>query len=93
MEGPLSYVIAILAILATIGVVIVLIAWKKRNPEKVSETNFRVFFIIGIILIPVGVGSMVAFQRMGAPFFIGIPLFTMGITYLIMGLANKDKWR
>ena len=93
MQGTLLFAMILLVVLATVGVVMVLVVWKRRNTEKIKETNFRNFYVMGIIFIPAGIGTMIVYSRMGLPFFIGVPLISMGLTYLIVGLKNKDKWR
>ena len=92
MEGLLFYTVIVLAILVTIGIILVIVIWKRKSASRFKETNFRIFYVMGIVFIPVGIASMIICSRLGMPFFIGMPFLTMGITYLIVGLLNKDKW-
>ena len=52
-----------------------------------KETNYQVFFMIGIIWLPVGVVFMITINSA-----IGIAFMAMGIIYMAIGLANRDKW-
>ena len=92
MEGLLLYTIILLVILVTIGIIFVIVIWKRKSANRFKETNFHTFYVMGIVFIPVGIVSMFIYSRLGMPFFVGMPLFAMGITYLIVGLLNKDKW-
>ena len=47
-----------------------------------------VFFIIGISWIPIGIVFMITVNSV-----IGIAFMGMGISYMAIGLANKDKWK
>jgi len=39
---------ATLAILIALGVLVALIAWKKKNEGKFVEPNYHAFFVMGI---------------------------------------------
>ena len=93
MEGLLLYTIILLVILVTIGVILVIVIWKRKSANRFKGTNFHIFYVMGIGFILAGIASMFIYSRLGMPFFIGMPLFAMGITYLIVGLLNKDKWQ
>jgi len=52
-----------------------------RNKYVNQPTNFKVFFILGIVFILMGIAMK---------FYV----FTiMGLIFMIIGLANKKKWR
>ena len=59
---------------------------EKKEESGIDETNYQVFFILGICLFPVGL----VFLINGNIAFIG--LVGMGLIYPIIGLANRDKW-
>jgi multisubunit Na+/H+ antiporter MnhF subunit len=92
VEILLLYTVILLVILVAIGIILIRVIRKRNNAERYIGINFHTFYVIGIILIPVGIASMIIYYRLGMPFFIGMPFLTMGITYLIVGLRNKDKW-
>jgi hypothetical protein len=79
--------LALVAILVLIGIVLTLVVYKKKKEGKIGEPNYQIFFILGICLFPVGL----VFLINGNIAFIG--LVGMGLIYLIIGLANRDKWK
>ena len=80
----------ILVIMLVIGAISAVLALKK---SKSGEPNYRVFYITGLILLPIGI------IWIGASFFLdtsigaGGAFLGVGVTYLIIGLAYRDKWR
>jgi hypothetical protein len=79
--------IGIITILVLIGIVLTLVVWRKKKEGKLGEPNYQVFFILGMSWIPVGVVFMIAINPA-----IGTAFMAMGIVYMAIGLANKDKW-
>jgi len=78
--------LAIIGILVVTGVIIVLV-WKKRKEQPTAEPNYLVFFILGICWFPLGVVFISTDNPVGYFFFI------LGLSYLAIGLANRDKWK
>jgi len=78
--------IAIGILLVITGIVTVLL-WKKKKEEKPAEIDYRVFFIMGICWFPLGIVFMASRFPTGYVFFI------LGFAYLVIGLANRDKWK
>lgn len=68
------------------GLLTVFIVLKRKKVGKLDDPNFKVFFILGICFLPMGVVFMVTVS----PAFIGIT--GMGLIYLIIGLVNRNKW-
>lgn len=83
----------ILAILIVVGILLILVAWKNKKEEKSEETNYRALFVMGIIWFPTGIVFMFMSFLLDISFVIGMPLFGMGLIYLIVALANRDKWK
>jgi hypothetical protein len=54
--------------------------WKKRVGIGDREPDYRVFFIIGLAFFPIGIAT----RNPG--------LWGMGLIFLILGVANRDKW-
>ncbi len=77
--------ILILTILTLIGTIIYVQKSKKDSIKK--EPDFRAFYILGIIWVPIGVVFMTSVNPA-----IGISFLGLGIAYIAIGLANKDKW-
>ena len=77
----------IVAALLVIGLIIALIVFKKKKEGKIGEPNYKVFHFLGIIWIATGIVFMVSIN-----FVLGIAFMGMGLSYMIIGLANMDKW-
>ena len=92
MEGLLLFLAILLAVLITIGIILVIVIWKRPKTGRFKGTNFHTFYVMGLIFIPFGIIAMVIYSRLGMPFFFGVPFLAMGITYLVVGLLNRDKW-
>ena len=86
MEALILVVIGIIAILVLLGLII-LVVLKRKQGEKYEEPDYQVFFIMGISFLPLGIAFTVAI----GPAFIGF--IGIGICYMAIGLANKDKWK
>ena len=71
--------------IALVGIVIVALAAAflviYKGKEKKHETDYRAFFILGIVWLPLGI-------TMDFPIF-----FILGLVYMGIGLANRDKWK
>ena len=79
--------VIILAILVLIGLIIIFIVLRKKKEGKIQEPNYQAFLPIGITFLGAGVVLSIAIDKPG---FIG--LTALGLTYMMIGLANKDKW-
>ncbi len=81
----------ILAIAVVTGILAVLMV-QKRKKEGKQIVNYRAFFLLGITWVPFSIILMVVSFILQIPFYIGFPLFALGLVYLIIGLKNRDKW-
>jgi len=79
--------ISALIIIAALVVIKLLVVFKKKKEGKIREPNYKVFYILGIIWIPIGIFFMVSIKPI-----LGIAFMGMGVAYMIIGLANRDKW-
>lgn len=75
----------ILSIIVGLVVVGLGIAVYIINRKERKEPDYRVFFTLGLIWLPLGI---VFFTSMSNPTFLGL-----GTVFLIIGLANRDKWK
>jgi hypothetical protein len=82
----ISLIIGIIAVI--IGFIVYYLIRKKKEEDKVTEPDYKVFYSIGFIWIPVGVVFMIAVNRA-----LGLVFIALGIAYMTIGLANKDKWK
>jgi len=66
-----------------IAVLVVLFAviFIYRNRGQKVETDYRVFFILGITWLPIGIAT----DNPG--------LWGMGAIFMVVGLANRSKWK
>jgi len=81
MNTNLSIDLFIVIGLIVIGLVIVLYSQFKK--EKIKP-NYRLFFILGMTWVPLGVVFYKTTRNIG--------FLIMGLLFLIIGLINKDKW-
>ncbi len=80
-----------------IGLVIVIalmvLLWKRKtNGHTAGEINYRLFFIMGIVLMPMGLSWMVVALFTELYIAPGLPFLTVGLAYIAIGLGNRDKW-
>lgn len=78
MTPEVWFVLSIVVVLIAAGVII-FVARKTKKSER--EPSYRAFFIIGIMWLPTGVATK------------NYALSIVGITFLVIGLANRDKWK
>ena len=73
----------ILSILIGIAVLAILFAliFIYRNKGQRIEPDYRVFFILGITWLPLGIAT-------DNPGFLGL-----GAVFMVIGLANRSKWK
>jgi hypothetical protein len=87
----------VMSLLLVIGIVITLLLLvvlrKRKKAGKTGETDYKAFFIMGMAFLPTGVAMMLMYLLAEIPFEIGLPLVALGLIYLVIGLANRDKWK
>ncbi len=88
---------SVMSLLLIVGIlltlVLLLILRKRKQTGKARETDFKAFFIMGLVFLPTGFTMMVIYFFAELPFEIGLPLFALGLTYLVISLVNRDKWK
>ncbi len=72
-----------------IGIVVLLILgiFVLTKKDWKREVDYRMYFNMGIIWLPLGIVFYLLFGSM-----IGLWFIFMGIVYLSIGMKNKDKW-
>ena len=90
MIASIAIIVFVASVIAAIAMVMAL-RTRKKTANK-AETNYRVFFIIGVIITPTGLTWMVISFLTELHVTIGLPFFILGIVYLTIGLNNRDKW-
>ena len=84
MTTNLPLVLSILIGLLIVGLALVVYV-RQRCGKQTCTPDYRGFFIIGLIWVPLGV---VFYITSGNIAFLG-----MGVVFLLLGLANKAKWK
>jgi uncharacterized membrane protein len=75
-----------------VGIAVVMLLWKRKKTAQTAETNYRIFFIMGIVLIAIGLSLMVVSTLADFSTTIGFPFFIIGVIYLGIGLGNRSQW-
>lgn len=84
---------AVLAIILGLVILVTVMLWKRGKEGKPEQPDYRVFFIMGAVMLPLGIAEMLLFLQWDRPFVIPLPLAVIGLVFLAIGLANKDKWQ
>ena len=92
MNGAVPVISLLLVIGIVVTLLMVMVLRKRKRERKTGETDYRAFFIMGVAFLPTGLAMMIVYFFAEIPFEIGLPLFALGLIYLIIGLANRDKW-
>jgi LPXTG-motif cell wall-anchored protein len=93
MNGAVSVMSLLLVIGIVVTLLLVVVLRKRKREGKAEETDYRTFFIMGLAFLPTGFAMMLVYFLVEIPFEVGLPLFALGLIYLIIGLANRDKWK
>jgi uncharacterized membrane protein YoaK (UPF0700 family) len=81
----LTILLGLIAVI--VGISVLYIMQKKKKEGTYKEPDYRAFFIMGICFLPMGI----IFTSSINPGFIGF--IGLGIVYMAIGLANRDKWK
>ena len=93
MSDPVSVMSLLLLVGIVVTLLLVAVLRKRKREGKAGETDYKAFFIMGVVFLPTGFAMMIVYFLAELPFEIGLPLFALGLVYLLIGLANRDKWR
>ena len=92
MNDPATVMSLLLLVGILVTLLLVLVLRKRKREGKAGETDYKAFFIMGLAFLPTGLAMMMVYFFTELPFEIGLPLFALGLMYLIVGLVNRDKW-
>ena len=56
------------------------------------KTNYRTLYNFGKYIVPFGILITIVFFVLQIPFYAGLPLLALGLLYLTVGWANREKW-
>ena len=93
MNDPATVMSLLLLVGILVTLLLVLVLRKRKREGKAGETDYKAFFIMGLAFLPTGLAMMMVYFFTELPFEIGLPLFALGLIYLIVGLVNRDKWK
>ena len=86
--SELVFILLFIGLLTLIvGIAAALIIVKRKKTGDIREPDYRAFFLMGICFLPVGIPLSIA---IGNPGLMGIS--ALGLFYMVIGLANRDKW-
>lgn len=90
------WVAVIIGALIIAGAVVVgILIVRSRIRGTAGQINYKVIYRIGVMFTPLGIVIMI-FSILLYGFegiTIGLPIFVMGVIYLLVGLLNADKWK
>ena len=86
----ISIAVGVLAVM--VGIVAVLLVRRQPKDGRPSQTNYRVFFIMGLVMLGLGVVNGALYFVMQIPFYVGLPLVVMGVVYTALGAAHRSSW-
>jgi uncharacterized membrane protein len=93
MDTWLRVVMAVLGTLIALGIVVVFMSRTRNRETTASQPNYRVFFFIGGAMSIVGIAEILVLLQTDISFVVALPLLAIGLVFLAVGLANRDKWR
>ncbi len=79
VESRIFIIMALIIGLAALAIILVVFKMRKVQAGT-SKTDYRVFFILGIVWLPFGIAID------NSVFLI------LGVVYMIIGLVTRDKW-
>lgn len=93
VDSQLVIIGTVTAFVVALVLVLTYSTWRKSKEGRLNPTNYRTFFIMGLIWFVVGSALMAASSLFGMTILFAVPLFALGVIYLIIAFLNKDKWR
>ena len=84
---------ALLAIVLTLGLLWILVNLKKKEGDRARRPNHRAFFFMGVVMLIAGTAELLIFLRSDVSFVVALPLLAIGLVFVVIGVANRDKWQ
>jgi len=79
------WLLVTLVLLFIFAVIAMIVLIKNNKKGKRHEPDYYTFFILGIVWIGAGIPLGTSSNNWG--------LFAVGVLFMILGLANKNKWK
>jgi len=83
MDVP--WILVSIAVGVVVLAILAILMFKRKGWKR--EVDYRSYYSMGIIWLPVGIVFYIIFENI-----IGLWFLIMGIVYLYIGLKNRDKW-
>ncbi len=87
----MQFELIIIALVTAMGIVMVLVAKKRAKEGKTIGSSYRGLYNFGRIIVTLSIIIMAIFFLLQIPFYIGLPFFAVGVTFLVVGLVNRNK--
>jgi cytochrome bd-type quinol oxidase subunit 2 len=84
---------ALLAIVLMLGLLWILANLKKKEGDSRRQPNHRAFFFMGVVMLIAGTAEVLVFARSDVSYVVALPLLVIGLVFVVIGLANRDKWQ
>lgn len=85
----------LVAIGAVVGIVLAILVLRapRLRLEPAPDTDYRTFFLVGVIMLVLGIGLGIALLTvLEASWVIAMPLTSIGVVFIAIGAGNRDKW-
>ena len=82
---------ALLAIVLTLGLLMILVNLKKKAGGRAEQPNYRVFLVVGAVMLVVGTAEMLIFVRSDVSYVVALPLLAIGLVFVVIGLVNRSR--
>ena len=84
---------ALLAVVLTLGLLWILVNLRKKAGTAARQPNQRALFFMGVVMVVAGTAEVLMFLRSDISYVVALPLLVIGIVFVVIGLANRDKWQ
>lgn len=85
IEMNIPWILISIVVAVVILAILAILFLKRKGWNR--EVDYRSYFNMGIIWLPLGIVFYLIFESI-----IGLWFLFMGIVYLAIGLKNRDKW-
>lgn len=81
----IPWILVSIAVTIVIFAILAILVIKRKGWRR--EVDYRSYYNMGIVWLPFGIVFYIIFENI-----IGLWFLIMGLSYLFIGLKNKDKW-
>ena len=84
---------ALVATVLMLGLLWILVSLRKKAGETAAQPNHRALFIMGVVMLVAGTAELLIFLRSDVSYVVALPLLVIGLVFVVIGLANRNKWQ